>query len=193
MRTTPKGHGPTAVSRSWKARLGGQDVAVPCAAIFGTDNGIPSANVELVPPAAVRQLKQGDFVEAEVELLVVPTDVQDYYGPNEPLRADLKANANTYKPIHRLARGNDIEVHVDKGVLQRTYPPAIAVDANGEAVFTLTGGVGYVPITVAGLHAYKGYSLTCDNKPVDQTRHGNDFWQTVHDATNGTWSLTYNV
>jgi hypothetical protein len=181
------------VIRSWKARLGGQECATPFAAVFGTDNGIPSANVELAPPPALTQLKKGDFVEAEVELLIVPLDAADYYGPNEPLRADLKANANTWRPVYRLARGNGLEIRVEKGVLQRNYPPTIGVDGDDSAVFEIRGGVGYVPLTFAGLHRPKGYSLECENAPIDQHVHGNDFWQTDYDAVTGTWAHTYNV
>jgi len=181
------------VIRSWKACLSGQELAVPFAAVFGTDDGIPSANVELVPPPTLTQLKKGDFVDAEVELLVAPVAADDYYGPNEPLRADLKANAGTYKPVYRLARGNDIEVDVEKGSLQRTYPPLIAVDSKDNAVFEIRGGVGYVPVTIAGSHTQRGYSLECDNKAVDQGCHGNDFWQTDYSPATGTWSHTYNA
>ncbi|MDX9974915.1 MAG: hypothetical protein RBU21_18145, partial [FCB group bacterium] len=54
------------VIRSWKARLGGQEVVVPFAAVYGTRNGVPSANVELAPPPGLTELKKGDYVEAEV-------------------------------------------------------------------------------------------------------------------------------
>ncbi|MDX9976362.1 MAG: hypothetical protein RBU21_25530, partial [FCB group bacterium] len=117
----------------------------------------------------------------------------DYYGPNEPLRADLSANGNTWKPIHRLARGNDLQIDVKTGALQRSYPPRIAADGEGNAVFDITGGAGYVPVTVTNLRTPRGHTVACDGKPVDQSRHGNDFWQTDYDAATGTWSQTYNV
>ena len=181
------------VVRSWKARLSGQDCATPFAAVFGTENGIPSANVELAAPPTITQLKKGDFVEAEVELLILPTDPATYYGPNARLRADLEAHANTWRPVHRLARGNDIEVRVARGTLQRTYPPTIHVDSNDRGDFEIRGGVGYVPVRITGLRRYKGYALECEDAPVDQHCHGNDFWQTDYDAETGTWAHTYNV
>lgn len=181
------------VIRSWKARLSGKECPTPFAAVFGTENGIPSANVELVPPPASTQLTRGDFVEVEVELLVLPLDAADYYGPNENLRADPKANANTWRPVYRLARGNDIDVDVKQGTLQRTYPPVIRVDGNDSTVFAIRGGVGYVPLTVVGLRQYKGYTLESEDVRVDQHCHGNDFWQTSYDAETESWSQTYNV
>lgn len=181
------------VIRSWKARLGGEDCPVPYAAVFGTNNGIPGANLELVPPPACALLRKGDFVDVEVELLVVPLEANDYYGPNEALRADLQANAGAWRPLYRLARGNDIEVRVDQGTLLRAYPPVIRVDDGDTAVFSIAGGVGYVPLTMVGLRRHKGYVLERDNVPVDQRLHGNDFWQTGYEAPAGTWTHTYNV
>jgi hypothetical protein len=32
-----------------------------------------------------------------------------------------------------------------------------------------------------------------DGKTLDQSVHGNDFWQTDYDAGTKTWSQTYNV
>ncbi|MCC6143906.1 MAG: hypothetical protein IT368_08870 [Candidatus Hydrogenedentes bacterium] len=181
------------VIRAWKARIGGEDCPVPFAAVFGTENGVASANVELAPPPGCTQLKKGDFVEAEVELLIVPMDAADYYGPNEALRADLEANGNTWRPIHRLARGNDLDVRVEQGTLQRRYPPVVAVDKTGTAAFEIRGGVGYVPLTISGLRDYKACTLEHNDAPVDQHVHGKDFWQTTSDGATATWSHTYNL
>lgn len=181
------------VVRAWKARLGGRECAAPFAAVYGTHDGIASANVELAPPPDVTALKAGDYVEAEVELLIVPMAAGDYYGPNANLRADLEANANTWRPVHHLARGNDVDVNVSKGALLRRYPPMVRVDDDDRAAFTIKGGVGYVPITIAGLRAPSGYTLTHNGQAVDQHTHGNDFWQCTYDEDNGAWVQTYNV
>jgi hypothetical protein len=181
------------VIRSWKARIAGEDCPTPFAAVFGTENGPPSANIELVPPPGCTQLKKGDFIEAEVELLVVPMDAADYYGPNEAIREDLQANANTWLPVHRLASGNDLELSVEQGTLQRRYPPVIQVDAKDRATFEIRGGVGYIPIRIEGLRDYKGYTLQHDGAPIDQQHHGNDFWQTDRDPVTRAWAFTYNV
>jgi hypothetical protein len=180
------------VVRSWKARLGGQDVAWPFAAVYGTEDGIPSANVELVPPPGLTELAPGDYVEAEVELLIVPMAADDYYGPNQALRDDLAANGNTWRPMHRLARENALDIRMEEGALQRAYPPVIATSGD-KAVFDVQGGAGYVPITFTGLRQRAGYVLTCDGVAVDQHCHGNDYWQTAFDDATGTWSHTYNV
>jgi hypothetical protein len=104
------------IVRSWNARLGGKDLPSPFASVFGTaDNEIPSAVLELSPPPDVKELLPGDFVECEVEVVVVPMAAGDYYGPNKNLRAALAAGANTWRPVLREAVGNDLEVRAVRG------------------------------------------------------------------------------
>ena len=57
----------------------------------------------------------------------------------------------------------------------------------------ITGGLGYVPITFMGLTAMDGYILHYDGTTLNQSVHGNDFWQTDYDPTTHTWSRTYNI
>jgi len=99
------------VIRTWKARLGGKDVPAPTAAVFQTFNGPPSNSLELTAPPGVEKLLPGDFVECELELLVIPMKAGDYYKPNENLRKSLQTTANTWKPVHRQAVGNDLPDH----------------------------------------------------------------------------------
>ena len=90
-------------SATGAARLGGRPINVPTAAVFGTENGPPSANVELTPPPGLTELLPGDFVEAVVELVIMPISAEDYYGPNAALKKALRAGGNTGKML--LARG----------------------------------------------------------------------------------------
>ena len=185
------------VIRSWRARLGGKDAPVPYASVYGTENGPPSANVELAPQPALTRLEPGDFVDAEVELIVMPMSADDYYGPNENLRSHLEKHANTWRPIHRQALGNRIEVNVQRGRLVRRYPIVVEVDPAGRAEFELTGGLGYVPIRLDGLRDHRGHSLFIERRGrgelLDQTVTGNDYWQTDFDPVTGCFSITYNV
>lgn len=180
------------VVRSWKARLGGKACESPLFSIYGTENGIPSANVELAPPVGLTQLEAGDFVEAEVELLVLPQRVEDYYGPNAALRADLAANGGTWRAAHRLARDNDLQVTATTGTVESRIPVRVRADAEGLAEFALVGGTGYVPVSVSGVYRTSGCALTVDGTPLNQSVHGNDFWQ-VTPAADGTVTWTFNV
>jgi hypothetical protein len=185
------------VVRSWRARLFGQDVPVPHAWVYGTDNGVPSANVELGPPDGTDTLQPGDFVEADVEFIVLPQHACDYYGPNEALRSHLVEHGNAWQPVHRQSVGNDLRVDVSRGELTRPYPIEIAVDDEDTAEFEVTGGIGYVPMAFTGLWHHSGHTLCRKedgrNTPIDQSVHGNDFWQTDWDPRSRSWSVTYNV
>ncbi|MCP4642725.1 MAG: hypothetical protein GY851_19925, partial [bacterium] len=185
------------IIRSWKARLGGKDVPHPFAAVYGTDNGVPSANVELTPPPGLNALEPGDFVEADLELIILPMAADDYYGPNKLLREHLGQHANTWRPVHREAAGNNLRIDARRGTAIRTYPVEVQVDEKGQADVDVTGGTGYAPLTFSSLNRPDGYALferQGDKRtPVDQSVHGNDFWQTDYDTANQTWSITYNV
>ena len=54
-----------------------------------------------------------------------------------------------------------------------------------------------MPLTLTGLTDYKGYGLFVSSggklKRVDQSVHGNDFWQTDYDAASRSWRQTYNI
>ncbi len=185
------------VIRSWKARLGGKEASIPYVSCYGTEDGVPGMNVELSPPPGVKELLPGDFVEAEVELVVMPMSAADYYGPNANLRAALETGGNTWKPIHREAAGNDVRILALRGSLLRRNPPTVEVAADGTAAIEVEGGLGYVPVTFRGLDSYRGYTLYRgrgrQRARVDQAVHGNDFWQADYDPVRETWSLTFNV
>jgi len=185
------------IVRSWSARLGGRAAPAPFAAVYGTQSGVASAALELSPPPGVEELLPGDFVEAEVELVVVPMSAADYYGPNEALRAALREGGNTWRPVFREAAGNHLQLKAIRGTIRRGYPIVVEVGRGERAELEVTGGVGYVPITFAGLRASRGYQLRQvvgdKSRVVDQSVHGNDFWQTDYDPAAGRWRITYNV
>lgn len=182
------------VVRNWQARLGGQDVPHPWFNTYGTENGPPSANAELVPPPGCTELLPGDFVEADLELLIVPQSAEDYYGPNAALRASLQEHGGSWQPIHRLAQANNAIVTAQLGTITRTLPVQIQVDASSQsAALTLTGGTGHYPLSFTGLHSATGYTLTINGAPVNQAVHGNDYWQTQFDPATHTYTQTYNV
>lgn len=54
----------------------------------------------------------GDFVEAELELIVfpaAPADAAAYYGPDARLREMLSRDADTWRPVHRESQENRTE------------------------------------------------------------------------------------
>jgi hypothetical protein len=187
------------VVRSWNARLGGQSIPRPFVSFYGTENGgIPSMNVELSPPPDLDRLEPGDFVTADLELVVMPLSAEDYYGPNTALEAALERDGNTWKMVYREAAGNDLKVDCREGKTLREYPLTLALDKKGVASFEVQGGVGFVPFVFTGLDRPAGYRLeqrTGEGEwhPLDQSVHGKDFWQTDYDDRAGSWVRTYNV
>ncbi|HJN15448.1 MAG TPA: LamG domain-containing protein, partial [Armatimonadota bacterium] len=172
------------VIREWDARLGGKP-ARPWAAERGAKvRASDTSLIDIVPPPNVTELQPGDYVEATIEHIVVPQRADDYYGPNENLRAALGEWENTWRMIHREAIGNDLEVGVTVGELTRRRPTLIRADSD-RAEFTVTGGLGYVPVTIGGLSGFRDPVLEMqvggEWQVVDQSVHGSDFWQADYD------------
>jgi hypothetical protein len=181
------------VIRSWNARLAGER-ARPWIAERGVRaRGEDTSTIDVLPPPDVHRLQPGDFVEATIEHIVMPQFASDYYGPNNSLRAALGQWENTWHMIHREATGNDRHVEVVTGTLRSRYPAVCILAAGDRVEFTITGGLGYVPITMAGLTSHRGFALHLDGQQVDQSIHGNDFWQTDYDPATRTWEMTFNL
>lgn len=185
------------VIRRWRAKLGGRP-ARPWAAERGAKvRGAETSLIDILPPPSVRKLKAGDFVTGIIEHVVMPRRADDYYGPNENLRKALARWGDTWRMIHREAVGNDLGVAVAVGTLERSRPTKIRAKGD-RAEFTISGGLGAVPITITGLSGYRRPRLDMRTdsarwKTVDQAVHGKDFWQTDYDAAAGTWEITYSV
>ena len=67
------------------------------------------------------------------------------------------------------------------------------MDDGQTAEVTVQGGVGYVPVTFTELTSPDGYALFVDNQRINQSVHGNDFWQTDYDPATQRWRQTYNL
>jgi hypothetical protein len=187
------------VIRNWKARINGKDNVLPWFAEYytaGGNYGDPSGIINITPPADCYSFKKGDFIEAEVELIIIPSKADDYYGPNRNFANALLKDANSWKMVFREAIGNDIWAKISTGTLINNYP--IKIEAkNSRAEFSLTGGRGYVPLTITNVSNYQNpklYRKVNGNwQKVNQEVHGNDFWQTEYDALTGSWDITFNI
>jgi len=177
------------IIRSWDAKLGGK-AARPWAAERGARvRGRDTSLIDILPPPHVRKLLPGDYVRAVVEHVVVPQHAGDYYGPNENLRSALEKHADTWRMIHREAVGNDLSVKVSRGKLVRLRPTMIQSRDN-RSEFTVTGGLGYVPITICGLTDYRN--------PVLEMNEGDNwrkvkFHQCDYNAESRTWEITCSI
>ncbi|MCC6694300.1 MAG: hypothetical protein IT365_01595 [Candidatus Hydrogenedentes bacterium] len=188
------------IVRGWKARLGGRDVTQPHYSVFGTeDGGIPSALIELSPPAEVTRLEAGDFLEAQVEMLVLPQRAGDYYGPNEGLRAALEEHPDDWHLVYREASRNPARITARAGSVEGIFPAIVRATQNGtRAEFTLSGGVGYVPITNTGVASRGPFALSRSMNGTQEvfseaSASGNDWWQCTYRPESQTYDLTFTL
>jgi hypothetical protein len=183
------------IVRSWRAVLGGKPAPTPHLSTFCNEWGQGNFKtvIELVPPPGISALRPGDSVEAEVEIVVFPTDARSYYGPNEPFRQALTTSADTWRLVHREAAGNALRVEARCGTVTRRFPLIVAVGAGEKFEANIQGGVGWLPVTFTGLTAHRGYGLRVNDRPFSQSVHGHDFWQTDYDPSTRMWSQSLNL
>jgi hypothetical protein len=195
MRAANRGY----VIRSWKARLSGVEQVPPYIverSVSASTGRTAASELDLVPPPSVTRLLAGDYVEAEIERVYLPKAAGDYYGPDTHLTNAVAEYGNTYNMVLREAVGNNLSVSVQTGTLLHTYPIEIAV-TNDAAQFSVTGGLGYVPVTFTGVSTYRepiveervGQTWV----KVDQALSGNDFWQADYNSVTLSWEITHNL
>jgi hypothetical protein len=187
------------IIRSWKARINGQENTPPSFAEYNAigGHGGSSGLINITPPANCSSFQAGDYIDAVIELFQIPKNAGDYYGPNQNLIAALAKKANTWEMVYREAIGNDLDVIVkDGGNVIDSYPIKIESVRN-YINFSVTGGRGYVPLTIANVGNYQNPTLfrKVNGKwqKVNQAVYGNDFWQTEYNAVNNAWDITFNV
>ncbi|MGZ0708883.1 LamG domain-containing protein [Coraliomargarita sp. W4R53] len=196
-----KGNGYRAlVIRSYKANLGGKvytnpSISVPVYQVL--KDGAINLDLLLTAPKGVTSFRPGDTIDMELEWITLHREADDYYGPNESYRQHLIENPSSWKTTYREAIGNDLKVQVKGGSLLNRYPIKIQAQPGSAVEVTIEGGVGYVPIQFRGLASATGMALyqvkNGRETELDQSVHGNDFWQTDYDAATGTYQRTYNL
>ena len=188
------------VIRSYQATIGGRistnpTISMPVHNVQKDERGL-DLDLLLVAPKEVTTFQPGDTVEMDLEWITLPRNADDYYGPNEAFRKHLAEHPVSWKTTYREAIGNDLQVTARGGKVLNQYPIAIRAEAATVDV-SIKGGVGFVPIRFAGLTSIKDATLfeVVDGKEIrlDQSVHGNDFWQTDYDAATHTYTLTYNL
>ena len=95
-------------------------------------------------------------------------------------------------------RGDRYSAAASTGEVTCIYPLKIRAQAGETAAeFTLTGGMGYTAVTFTGLDRFDGWRLQQKQgdgwETLDQSVHGNDYWQCRFDAESGSYELSYNV
>lgn len=182
------------IIRSWSARIGGRDGVPP----FLQERRIsPAVSIlELVPPPGVTALQAGDFMDATIVRVYIPRSADTYAGPDGNFRQALVRYDNSPLMFLREAIANRPHVRATLGEIVRDLPLEIRTKDN-RAGFVIRGGVGVFPVTFSGLDNYRHPLLeekTADGwKAVDQSVHGNDFWQCDFRPESGRWDLTFSL
>lgn len=175
------------IVRSWRAVLAGRP-AGPHASFFCTEwgKGNHRTVVELAPPPGITELHAGDFVEAELELVVFPMDAAAYYGPDTAFRESLARDTDTWRLAHREAAGNALKAVAERGTVIKSYPLVVAVDATHGAKVKVEGGLGQIPVTFTGLTQPRGHRLRANGRTVEH-------WQTDWNPATQRWQVICNV
>ncbi|MBR2968687.1 MAG: hypothetical protein IKC36_02480 [Clostridia bacterium] len=188
------------VVRDYKATINGKSYDKPSYRFFGTNNGTPQMSCELtVPLEAGKTIKKGSVIEMVVEYSVLPGNTETFYGRADYL-LQTTALMGTASAMYQQVVGGNIVANATVGQLKSGLPVVVSADNTQTEVVAqvdISGGLGYLPITVEGLSSYKGYKLQVKQgeqwKDVDQSVKGNDFWQAHYNPGTGLYSLTYNV
>jgi hypothetical protein len=189
------------VVRDYQALIGGTQTTTPHLNITRTFNGGESQmafelGVPYDPTAPV--VPAGSTLQATVEYLVPPADKSAYYGESDYLMSQPSDTFQSPEMMRMLAAGNLLEVDAVEGSVVRTHPVELLAGPGTTAVeFTLTGGLGYTPVTVHGLARPDGWRLEWLQDgawgPLGQEVEGNDYWQAYDDPAQGGFDLVFNV
>ncbi len=186
------------IVRDYKANIGGKKYTKPGYRLYGTNNYSSQASCELTIPSSVgTKIPAGSTIELVVEYDILPGNAQTYYGQSDYL-LQTKNLMGTFDAGYQQAFGGAVSVQTTIGKVISSYPVRIqAEEGKVAAQFTLTGGLGYVPVAIDGLDGYGGYTLQVKNganwQNIDQSVSGNDFWQAYRDPVTGKYQLVYNV
>ena len=189
------------IVRDYRAELGDTVVTTPHLNRIRTYNGgwsqiafelgLPYDSENPVVPA-------GSVITATVEYLVPPSDKGAYYGESDWLTSLGGEDFQSTAMMLKLADEGHLRVEASTGTLLRTHPVELQAARGEEAVqFTLTGGLGYVPVTIWGLSRPDGWQLEIWQDetwtPVDQSVEGMDWWQARDEPTSEDFALVFNL
>ena len=159
---------------------------------------VPSLSAELGPAQAVgNTIEAGSRVTGVVQYINLPNFKQWYYGGNETVENLPEEMFDSWRLAHFIAQGEKHEVTASVGEVTQLYPIAVKASEDGTAEISVKGGLGYVPVTFTNLPSYSGFSLMLRTEngweKIDQSVHGEDYYQSWFDSETGRYELTFNV
>lgn len=182
--------------RKFDAKLNGQTYDKPAYQFFGTSDGVSQVSCELTIPTSVgKTIKRGSKISLTVEYSVLPNNTRTYYGSSDYILASTSLMGKG-EAMYQQAYGGQVTAKAITGNVIANNPVTIEC-INDECEFTITGGLGYVPLFIENVSGYKGYVLeqkVNDNwVKIDQSVTGNDYYQVVYNAKTGKYQFAFNV
>ena len=189
------------IVRAYRATIGQQVVTIPHININRTFNGgFSQIGFELGIPfdEAHRVIPAGSRLTAVIEYVVPPADKSAYYGDSDYLRAMPAEHYQSTAMLQHLAAENQVIAEALVGSTRSDQPVELDAATGATAVeFRLSGGLGFVPVTIRGLARPDGWRLErLDGERwnlVDQSVEGNDYWQAYHRVANNSYDLIFNL
>ena len=187
------------IVRDYKAKLNGKVYDKPSYRLFGTYDSVAQPSCELSLPSGLTEIKAGSAVEMKIEYLVLPGNESSYYGQSDYL-IEGKLFGTSAATFDQVLGGKTV-ANVSVGNLQSTYPISIgSISGDVVAQFTLTGGLGYVPVRITNVSDYKGYRLQKnvsgswqDVVQVGSSKNQNDYWQVRYDPGSKSYEFIFNI
>ncbi len=199
------------VIRDYEARVGDTVVTEPHINVRQSNNGRSQLGVEVGLPdepmsawcgascaGRARFVPAGSTVAFTVEYVVLPADPTRYYGPSDWIRALPPSAFRSPAMMTHVAREGAVTVEAHRGVRVGDAPVTVTADRGPVAAeFTLTGGLGFVPVTVVGLPRPDGWVLEREAagswtpEPVEV--EGGDGVQSFWDPVRAHFALTWSV
>ena len=182
--------------RKFDAKINGKTYDKPAYQFFGTNDVISQISCELTVPNEVgKTIKRGSKISMTVEYSVVPNNTRTYYGSSDYILASSSL-MGTGEAMYQQVYGGKITANATKGRVIANSPVIVECENDG-CEFSITGGLGYVPLFIENVSGYKGYSLeqkvNGEWVKVDQSVLGNDDYQVVYNAKTGKYQFAYNV
>lgn len=182
--------------RKFDARINGKTYDKPAFQFFGTSDGVSQVSCELTVPTSVgKNIKRGSKISLTVEYSVLPNNIRTYYGSSDYILATTSLMGKG-EAMYQQAYGGKVTTSVTKGKLLANKPVTIECENDG-CEFSITGGLGYIPLLIENVSGYSGYSLEQKVNgawvKIDQSVIGNDYYQVVYNAKTGKYQFAYNV
>jgi hypothetical protein len=170
---------------------------------YGRSWGQPRMFFDMSSKSVQRSYVAGDVVVGELEFILPPKTVEDYWGSDNEFRSRLKSYGdNAWQAVYDEYRHNiQMSVTMHQGTLLRPYPVEVQAATASENVladFTVNkGGIGHVPIILKGIPI--GTSLQAQRyvegewTPLESSNAGQSNFYQGYEDTQGTLDCVFNV